>query len=66
MWVLGDSVIGCVSKLFSGVESEALDRCRIGEQLWFAKEGLSVRSMLAYFSRSMPTESCYNGIAERV
>ena len=57
MWVLGDSVIGCVSKLFSGVDSEALDRCRVGEQQVFAKEGLSVRSMLAYFSRSMRNES---------
>ena len=57
MWVLGDSVIGCVSKLFSGVDPEALDKSWVGELLGFAKEGLSVKSMLAYFSRSMRNES---------
>ena len=38
-------VVGCWSGLFSGVDPEALDGCWVGEQLGFAKEGLSVRSM---------------------
>ena len=29
---LGDRVVGFVSKLFSEVDSEDLDRCRVGEQ----------------------------------
>ena len=37
--------IGCWSGLLSGVDPEALDGCWVGEQLGFAKEGLSVGSM---------------------
>ena len=41
----GDGVVDCVSGLFSGVDPEAVCECWVGEQLGFAKEGLSIRSV---------------------
>ena len=57
----GIGVVACVSGLFIGGRAEALDGCWVGEQLGFAKEGLSVGSRWAGFNRSMPNKSLLRG-----
>ena len=67
---IGDGVVGCWSGLFSGVDPEALDGCWVGEQLWFAKEGLPVRPMSAGFGlhsrtlKGLPYGGCKGFLTE--